>query len=283
MSDSLAINRALWDERAPAHAASPDYHLAAYAADPALLSGTVRFDQPRLGNIRGLRVVHLQCHLGTDTLSLHRLGAQVSGLDFSSAALEQARRLAGSAGAEISYHQADVYQAVEVLGAEAFDLIYTGIGALTWLPEVRRWAEVVGRLLRPGGRFFMREGHPILWSLADPGTDRRLVIDHPYFHQREPTVWDEDTTYVQTEVSFAHTLAHEWNHGLGEVVQALLDAGLQITGLVEHDTVPWNARSGEMVPVGGGEWRLADRPERLPATYTLQAVRPVGRETPDGE
>lgn len=272
--DSRAINRALWDERAPAHAASPDYHLAGYRDDPDLLSNVVRFDRPRLGQVKGLRGVHLQCHLGTDTLSLYRLGAVMSGLDFSAASLQQARRLAASVGADITFHQADVYDAVEVCGAAAYDLVYTGVGAMCWLPDIARWGQVVGRLLRPGGRVFLRDGHPMLATLTDPRPDRRLVVDLPYFTLPEPRVWDEDATYVQTDVSFTHTVSHEWNHGLGEIVSALLEAGLQITGLVEHDTVPWEARPGEMVPVGGGEWRLAERPERLPASFTLQAVKP---------
>ena len=167
-----AVNQALWDERAPVHAASPDYAVDRFAADPAFLSDVVRFDLPRLGDICGLRGVHLQCHIGTDTVSLSRLGAVMSGLDFSGAAIAVARDLAERAGADIDFQQADVYDAVEVFGAERFDLVFTGIGALCWLPDIARWGQVVGRLLRPGGRLFIREGHPVLWSLADPAAGR---------------------------------------------------------------------------------------------------------------
>jgi SAM-dependent methyltransferase len=197
----------------------------------------------------------------------------MSGLDFSSASVAVARDLAGRAGADIDFHVADVYDAVEVLGRGGYDLVFTGIGALGWLPDIGRWGQVVAALLRPGGRLFIREGHPVLWSLADPRPDGVVAIEYPYFEQVEPMVWDEEGTYVTSDVAFAHTVSHEWNHGLGEVVTALLDAGLVITGLDGHDSVPWNARPREMVETDG-EWRMRDRPERLPCTYTLQARRP---------
>ena len=273
MTDYRDINRASWDERAPAHAASPDYALARFAADPAFLSDVVRFDLPRLGDIAGLRGVHLQCHIGTDTVSLARLGASMTGLDFSPAALAEARALAARAGAAVTFAEADVYDAAEVLGEGGFGLVFTGIGALGWLPDIRRWARTVAALLRPGGRLFLREGHPMLLSLADPREDGLLVVDYPYFERPEPTVFDQGGTYVQTDAVFTHNLTHEWNHGLGEIVTAVLDSGLAITMLAEHDSVPWEALPGQMTRDDLGEWRLADRPWRLPCSYTLQAVK----------
>ncbi len=273
MEDYRVVNRASWDERVPAHAASADYQLERYAADPGFLSDVVRFDLPRLGTISGLRGVHLQCHIGTDTVSLARLGASMTGLDFSGPAVEQARRLADRAGAHASFVEADVYSAVEVLGRGAFDLVFTGIGALCWLPSTRRWAAVVADLLRPGGRLFMREGHPMLWALDDAREDDLLVVRYPYFERDEPLVFEDGGTYVRTDAVFQHTVTHEWNHGLGEIITALLDAGMQITALTEHDSVPWEALPGKMERIDGGEWRLADQPWRLPHSYTLQAVK----------
>jgi SAM-dependent methyltransferase len=273
MEDYQVVNRASWDERAPAHAASPGYSVAEFISDPAFLSEVVRFDVPRLGDISGQRAVHLQCHIGTDTISLARLGASVTGLDFSAAALKQARDLAERTGADATFVESDVYSAPKVLDSGTFDLVYTGIGALCWLPSITRWAEVVATLLRPGGRLFIREGHPMLWSLADPRPDKLLTVEWPYFERPEPTIWDEGGTYVETDVVFKHNVTHEWNHGLGEVVTALLDEGMTLTGLVEHDSVPWEALPGEMEQIGGDEWRLADRPWRLAHSYTLQAVK----------
>jgi SAM-dependent methyltransferase len=269
---SLAVNRAHWDERAPAHAASSDYAVDRFALDPDFLSDVVRFDRPRLGDVRGLRGVHLQCHIGTDTVSLARLGARMTGLDFSAASLDLAGRLAEAAGSETDFVESDLYGALGVLPAGAFDLVYTGIGALCWLPDIRRWAGVVAALLAPGGRLFLREAHPMLWALDGEVTDR-LVVDYPYFEHVEPLVSVEQVTYVATDVEFTHVTAHNWNHGLGDVIGALLAEGLTLTQLVEHDSLPWNPLPGQMVRLDNGEWQLTDRPERLAHSYTLQAVK----------
>jgi len=267
------INRANWDERAPAHAASELYDLSQFIDDPTFLSRVVRFDRPRLGDISGLRGVHLQCHIGTDTVSLARLGAEMTGLDFSPSALAQARELAARSGTPVEFVEAELYEAPQKLPPGTFDLVYTGIGALCWLPSIGRWADVVSSLLRPGGRLFLREFHPMLWALSDPRPDRLLVVEHPYFERPEPMVFDEPGTYVETTAVFQHTLTNEWNHGLGEIITALLERGMQLTMLVEHDSAPNNVLEGLMEPIEGGEWRLIDRPWRLPHTYTLQALK----------
>ena len=273
MADYRDVNRANWDERVPAHAASPDYAVERFSEDPAFLSGVVTFDLPRLGDVSGLDGVHLQCHIGTDTISLARLGARMTGLDFSPAALDQGRRLAAATGLDVEFVECDLYGAPEALGERRFDLVYTGIGAICWLPDIRRWAHVVAALLRPGGRLFMREGHPVLWSIAEPRPDGLLVLDFPYFEQQEAMVWEVGGTYVATDAVFTHNTTHEWNHGLGEIVSALLAEGLELTMLEEHDSVPWEALPGQMTDIGDGEFRLTDRPERLPHSYTLQAVK----------
>lgn len=273
---SREANRRHWDERAPAHAASVDYGVARFVADPAHLSDVVRFDAPRLGDLGGQRGVHLQCHIGTDTVSLSRLGARMTGLDFSGASLDEARRIARMAGAQVDFVQADVYDAARVLEPGSFDLVYTGIGALCWLPDIRRWAGVVAALLRPGGHLFVREGHPVLWGLDDERTDGALVLRYPYRETPEPVVDSAEGSYVAIDTELRHVENHTWNHGLGEIVTALLDAGLVLTQLVEHDSVPWNPLPEGVMWLGeGGEWFLVDRPERLPLTYTLQARMPL--------
>ncbi|MFQ6572138.1 class I SAM-dependent methyltransferase [Pseudomonas sp. UM16] len=272
MTDSMELNRRSWDERAPLHAASVDYEVQQFIAHPQHLSAVVRFDVPRLGDIRGLRTVHLQCHIGTDTLSLARLGAEVCGLDYSSQSLAQARRLAERCGAKIDFVESDVYAADQVLTPGSFDMVYTGIGALCWLPNIEPWARTVAALLKPGGRLFLREGHPMLLAVNEDYQDR-LVIEYPYFERQAPLVWDSDQTYVETATPLFHTVTHEWNHGLGEVITALLGHGLQITALVEHDSIPWEALPGQMSKNAQGEWALNKERWRLPLSYTLQAVK----------
>ncbi len=271
MDEYLSINRANWDERVPAHVASPDYAVASFAADPEFLSGVVRFDLPRLPDLKGKDGVHLQCHIGTDTVSLGRLGARMTGLDFSEPAIDAARRIAEAAGVEADFHVADLYDAPDVLGRARFDIVYTGIGALIWLPNIRRWANVVASLLRPGGELFIREGHPMLWTLEDERDDDLLVVKYPYFEQHEPHVFDVEGTYVQTDQVFAKTVSNEWNHALSEIIGGLLAENMELTMFEEHDSIPWNGFPGLMEKIGGGEWRLIDHPERVPASYTLRA------------
>ena len=287
--DYLEVNRANWDSRAPIHAVG--YGTDRLLEDGAAISDVVRFDLPRLGDIRGLDVLHLQCHIGTDTLSLHRLGGRLTGLDHSPVSLAEARSLAERAGAAIDYVETDVYSAPQSLAGRSFDLVYTGIGAICWLPDIAHWARTVAGLLRPGGRLFIRDGHPVLNALSPVVIGREpvdreqqpwisgagataLAIEFPYYEQREPMVWHDAVTYGgEGEVASPESV--EWNHGIGEIVTAVVDAGLRLTSLTEHDSAPWEAYDGLMVlDEGTGEYRLRERPERLPATFTLTAVKP---------
>ncbi|MCV7255492.1 methyltransferase domain-containing protein [Mycobacterium hackensackense] len=265
--DWRATNLANWESRVPLHTGPDGYDLAGFD-DPAHLSDVVRYDLPRLGRLDGLDVVHLQCHIGTDTVSLARLGAKsVTGIDFSPSALEAARDLAKGA---VTFVESDVYDAVG-----DFDLVYTGIGAICWLPDIRRWAATVAGLLRPGGRLFMREGHPVLWAMCDPRPDGLLVLEYPYF-ETDGVVFVEHDSYAGYGTLDSPTLVH-FNHGLGEIFTALTDAGLIVTALEEHREVPWNPLGEAMIPSSDypGEFVLAEGRDRIPLTYTLQAVKPA--------
>jgi SAM-dependent methyltransferase len=272
MADYRDVNRANWDDRVPAHVASPDYAVGRFRDDPGFISDVVRFDRRLLGDVAGLRAVHLQCHIGTDTVSLARLGAAMTGLDFSGPAVAAARELAAATGADATFVESDVYAAADVLEPESFDLVYTGIGALCWLPSVSRWARVVAALLRPGGRLFIRDGHPMLFTLDAPRDDGLLSVRYPYFETAGPQVFDDAGTYVASDAVFEHNVTHEWNHGVGEIVTGLLGAGLTLTGLAEHDSVPWNALPGAMTETSG-EWRLTAAPARVACSFTIQAVK----------
>jgi SAM-dependent methyltransferase len=267
------VNRANWESRVPLHTGPDGYNLGSFD-DPDFLSAAVRFDLPRLGRLNGLDVVHLQCHVGTDTVSLSRLGSRSTvGLDFSPAALRAAGKLAVRAGADIAFVEADVYDAIRTLGADRFDLVYTGLGALCWIPSVCRWADVVAGLLRPGGRLFMREGHPVLWSLSDPRPDGLLVVEYPYF-ETDGTLFVEDDSYAGTGAVASPCHIH-FNHGLGEIFTALTNAGLTVTTLEEHREVPWNPLGQAVIPSPEfeGEFILAEDRDRIPLTYTVQAVK----------
>jgi SAM-dependent methyltransferase len=271
LDEHRRANRANWDDRVPIHWASPGYDVPGFIADPKSLSDVVVFDAPLVGGVRGRRLLHLQCHMGKDTLSWARLGAEVTGVDFSEPAIAAARRLSVESGTPGRFVAAELYDAPRLL-PETFDIVYTGVGALNWLPDIGRWAEVVARFLAPGGLFYIREGHPMLWSL-DWRQDAALVVRYPYFETIEPVVDDDPSTYAGPG-TVEHARTYEWNHGLGEVIAALLAAGLQITGVQEHRELEWQGLP-QMTLGEDHRWRLPEgQRDLVPLMFSLWARRP---------
>jgi SAM-dependent methyltransferase len=270
-----ADNLAGWEDRVPIHTGPGGYNVAGLLADPMRLSATVRHDRDALGPLDGLAVAHLQCHLGTDTLSLLRLGAaSVSGLDFSPRAIAHCRSLFERAGVEGRFVEGDVFDAARLLGRR-YDLVYASIGAINWIPSIGRWLAVAASLLAPGGRLYLRDVHPMSMAI-DPTTDLELRLRFPYGEQPEPVTLHDPQTYSGDGTPVAHATTHEWSHGLGEIVQGALDAGLVLRGLAEHYYTEWQMLES-MVKDGDDRWRLPEAPERLPLLFTLQAIRPVDR------
>lgn len=267
----FADNQANWNDRVPIHAGPDGYRLDRYVEDPDRISEVVARDRAYLGDISGKTLLHLQCHIGTDTVSLARLGAKVTGVDFSAPALDVARGLASDLGLDATFVQSDVYAAAEVLD-EQFDIVYTGVGAINWLPDIARWAKVVAACTRPGGTFYMQEGHPFLWALDHDRTDAQLVVTESYFEEAQPATWNEDTTYLGTG-TVAHSTSHEWNHGLGEILTALISAGFRIDLLEEHTSLYWLALQ-HMYEETEGHWVLPEHQRnRVPLMYSLMATR----------
>jgi SAM-dependent methyltransferase len=269
--DALAANLANWEARVAVHAAA--YGLDRFLEDPAHLSGVVRDDAPALGDLTGLRVAHLQCHLGTDTISLARLGAEVVGLDFSPSALAVARDLADRSGDRVRFVQADVHDAVEALG-DGFDVVYSTVGIVGWLPSMTRWAQVVAALLAPGGRLYLRDGHPMLMTLDETRDDEQLVVTHPYFGGTAPKRWEDTSSYTGEPGAVTSPVYYEWQHPLSEIVQAVIDAGLIVTRLHEGDTLDWPFAPW-MEADDRGTYRFPNHQRALvPTEFTLEAIRP---------
>jgi SAM-dependent methyltransferase len=260
--DYLTINRANWDDRVPIHVGSEYYDVAAFRSGRATLRP---FELAEVGDVAGKTLAHLQCHFGLDTLSWARLGAEVTGLDFSEPAIEAARALAAETGLPARFVAADVYRAPEVLG-ETYDIVYTGLGSLRWLPDLERWARTVAALLRPGGLLYLSELHPLADVLDDERGER---IVHDYFGD-EPIVYDEPFSYTGPE-RLAHGARVEWHHGLGAVVTALAGAGLRLSFLHEHDHTIYR-RFAEM-KVERDVYRLPEGQPRVPLMYSLAATR----------
>jgi SAM-dependent methyltransferase len=262
----FAANRAMWDERVPLHVASRLYDVESFRAGRSSLND---FEPADVGDVRGRSLVHLQCHFGMDTLSWARLGALVTGLDFSTAAIEAARALAAEIGVESEFVVANVYDAVEALSGRQFDVVYTGIGALNWLPDIRRWARVVAALTRPGGFLYLVEEHPIASVFAD----HDLTVTHPYFHDAA-MVWDEPGSYAAPDAATVHNLSYERIHPVGDVVTALIDAGLRLAFLREMAFSGWK-RWPFLKEESPGRFVFPAGMPSLPLKYALKATKPA--------
>lgn len=259
------LNRAWWDERVPLHVGSELYDVEGFKAGRQTLEP---FEQRLAGDVTGLRVVHLQCHFGLDSMGWARLGASVVGLDFSQPAVDAANALAAEVDLDARFVCADVYDAVEALGGEQFDLVYTGLGALNWLPDLERWADVVAALVRPGGRLLLSEFHPFSHVFADE--DRTVAYD--YF-STQPYDWHDAGSYAAPEVATEHNHTIEHQHGVGSILTVLLERGLRITAFEEHDHTLF-ARWPDLVLQRDGTYRLPEGEPRLPLMFALVAERP---------
>lgn len=270
-------NRKNWDDRSALHHAS-GYGIQKLIDDRTAISDTLATDVERLGDLAGKDVIHLQCHLGTDTVSLARLGPRrVVGVDLSGESIHRARSIAADAAAAIEYVEANVYDAREAVNGD-FDLVYTSLGVLCWLPDVDSWARVVASLLAPGGRFFIRDDHPMFMTIGEDVSDG-LRVEQPYFQQDRPLTWEDGGSYIEAAddaPAVAHTRNHQWNHSLGEIVTALLRAGLAIDALEEMPYAAWSPWPELMVRDDSGHgYRLRDHPERLPLQFLIEARRPA--------
>ncbi|MGE3961190.1 MAG: class I SAM-dependent methyltransferase [Dehalococcoidia bacterium] len=274
-------NLARWDESVAIHAASQGYDLEGYLRGEKTLYAV---ETEEVGDVTGRTLLHLQCHFGMDTLNWARLGATVTGLDFSPEAVVRATQLAEEIGiTDARFIETNLYDAPHVL-SEQFDIVYTGIGALNWLPDIRGWARVAAGFVKPGGFLYLYEGHPMLWSLDEDQPAPPFQLRYPYFEVAQPVEWDWDQTYTDGP-KLKNTRGYEWNHGLGEIVTALIEEGLRLEFLHEHRTLAWQGLPS-MVPVEGGvadgthhqrrvAWQLPEaQRDMVPLMYSLRASRP---------
>jgi SAM-dependent methyltransferase len=267
----LQANRAIWNERANLHAPTKFYDLDGFVAGRR--TGLHPTEPLELGSVVGKSLVQLQCHLGIETLAWARLGAiRVVGLDFSDTALAHARSLAERCGLadRARFVLADVHDAARALGDHApFDVVYVSVGALLWLPSVRRWAEICAALLSEGGVLYVREAHPMLLTVSEDSG--QLIVKSHYFERAQPSRWNEDNDYADPDARPVNTAAYDWNRGLGEIVQALVDAGFTIELLHEHRDAEWKAFPHMIRNQHGLHELPADQRDNLPLTFSLRA------------
>jgi 2-polyprenyl-3-methyl-5-hydroxy-6-metoxy-1,4-benzoquinol methylase len=265
----VETNRAWWNERVGSHATSRFYDLDAFRKGRDDLRP---FEADELGfDPADLDLVHLQCHLGTDTLSWARRGARVVGLDFSEPAIESAKALADDIGLadRSEFVHADVFDAVEALGGRTFDVVYTGIGALTWLPDIDRWAEVAAALVKPGGVLYVVEIHPFMWTWSDADEPE---LQFPYFGDVESH--DAAGSYTDRTLPTKHNHVFEHNWAMGPVITATVKAGLTVELVGEHE-IGVEQRWPFMIRDRDGFWVMpGDRPS-IPQLWSLRARKPA--------
>lgn len=265
MDKYVKNNQQMWDQRAGVHVKSEFYDVAGFKAGKSSLN-PIEMDEIA-GEVAGRDLLHLQCHFGMDTLSLARLGANVTGVDFSGEAIKTARQLNEDLGMDARFIQSDIMTLEENLTGQ-FDIVFTSYGVLCWLPNIKRWAEVVAHFLKPGGIFFIAEMHPFGYVFNDEIEVPVLQAYYPYFYKPEPLSFAPEGTYADKNAEIFHP-SYEWQHSLGFIITSLIEAGLRIEYLHEFDYTVYQ----QFPFLVQGENQLYTLPEGMPPVPLLFSLR----------
>lgn len=272
LEEYLRTNLAWWDEAVGVHQGTTMYDLEGFRRGADSLCPIEANELgPLVGD--GTTLLHLQCHFGLDTLSWARRGASVTGVDFSGKAVELARRLADDVGLarRATFIQSNVYDLPAVLDLQ-YDVVFSSWGALIWLDDLERWADVVAGFVRPGGIFYLAEFHPVVFLIDDKEHADELRLTYPYFQGREPNRWDEPGSYADPQAQTEHTVTFEWQHGFAEIITPLLQRGLRLDFLHEF---PYT-RGLEMPSLERGEdgWqRVKGGRNDIPLSFSLKMTK----------
>ncbi len=262
----LKSNQQLWNAWTRLHVVSPTYDVEGFKAGKNSLDPVVR---EGLGDVRGRSLLHLQCHFGIDTLNWARLGAVVTGVDFADEAITQARALSGELNIPATFVQSNLYDAPDVLKGQ-FDIVFTSHGVLSWLPDLAAWGRVIAHFLKPGGLFFIAEAHPFAYVFDDDHPDD-LRVRYPYFHTDEPLEFQVQGSYASPESDY-RGVEYGWPYSLTDVIDGLLNAGLQIKEFKEYAYLSW-AMFKFMEKGADGWWRLPARFPSFPLMFSLKATK----------
>lgn len=258
-------NQELWNESTPIHAQSEFYDVEGFKKGKCTLKS---IELEELGDVSGKSLLHLQCHFGMDTLSWARLGAKVTGVDFSDKSIELARSLSKELDIKADFICSDIHDLPKNLDGK-FDIVYTSAGVLCWLPDLKKWGKIIAHFLKPGGFFYILEQHPFSYVFDDSRDITELKVRYSYFHSPEPMKWEPGGDYADPDVVVNH-YHYEWTHSLGDVVNALIGAGLRIEFLHEFPVVFFKwfhfmERDDE------GWWRT--KGNKIPLIFTLKATK----------
>jgi SAM-dependent methyltransferase len=261
-TDYININKATWNNKTDVHIASEFYDNENFLNGKSTLN---LIELELLGDLKNKKILHLQCHFGQDTLSLTRLGAKVTGVDFSEKAIERAKEITKQLNLDATFICCDVYETLQHLD-EKFDIVFTSYGTIGWLPDVKKWANVVSNCLQPNGKFVMADFHPVVWMYDN---DFKEVF-YSYFNI-EPIVEDESGTYADrySEIE-AKTIG--WNHPTSDILNSLIQSGLEINSYNEYDYSPYNCfnETEEFEPA---KYRIKHFGNKIPMVYSILATK----------
>jgi SAM-dependent methyltransferase len=272
VDEALRSNRALWDAWTNIHVGSAFYDVEAFRNGERPIR-VADYEREEVGSVEGKTLLHLQCHFGLDTLSWARLGATVTGIDFSDEAIAAARALAAELGIAARFVWSDLYRLPELLD-EQFDIVYTSCGVLNWLPDIANWGRVAAHFVRPGGFLYVTEIHPVAQAFENDGVEPgELRLAYPYWSHPQPLRFDVHGSYADREAPTDGLVEYSWDHSLGEILTSLADAGLRLEFLHEFDFVRWALDF--LVEGSDGRYRLPDGSTgSLPLFFSLKATKP---------
>ncbi len=264
MDKYLKQNQAVWNESVPIHEKSAFYDVAGFKAGKSMM--IMPFEIEEMGDIKGKSLLHLQCHFGMDSLIWGRLGAKVTGVDFSEEAIKTAKTLSKETGIKAEFICSDIYELPKVL-KKKFDIVYTSGGVLCWLPDLNKWGKIIAHFLKPGGFFYIMEGHPFMNVFNNSKNMTRLEAMWPYFNNPEPTYWEPEGDYADPTNIWTKG-SYEWTHPLSEIINSLIGAGLKIEFLHEYPMIffkhfPFMQKGKD------GFWHLEG--DRLPLVFSIKA------------
>ena len=268
MDKYLKANRARWDQKIEVHLRSAYYDVAGFMAGATSLCPIERVE---VGEVSGKTLLHLQCHIGLDTLSWARAGADATGLDFSPKAIAAARELSRETGLAARFVEGDLNQAPALIDGQ-FDIVFTSWGTIVWLPDIARWARVVAHFVAPGGLFYIVDEHPLA-MIRVAAEDAHPVPQDDDFTTWGPLLSDGSISYTGDPIP-SSPAGYEWIHSLPSIVSALADAGLNIEFLHEHDATGWR-QFGDMVRREDGMWHLQEGNATLPLSFSIKATKPT--------
>ncbi|MGB3074934.1 MAG: class I SAM-dependent methyltransferase [Chitinophagales bacterium] len=262
MNDYFEANKKVWNTRTPVHINSEFYNMEWFKKGATSLK---QVELEELGDVKNRKLLHLQCHFGQDTLSWARLGAKATGVDFSTAAIATAKNLSDELKLDATFICSDIYELDKILH-ESFDVVFTSYGVIGWLPDLDKWASIIAHFLRIGGTFYIAEFHPVVW-MFDNNFEK---IIYPY-HQTDVIQEEESGTYADPDATIK-TTSYTWNHGLGEVVTALIAHGLKIEFLHEFPFSPYNCFQNT-VEGTDGNFRIRNLENLIPMMYSIKATK----------